>query len=109
MNHSQWLEQEFPALLSESNAVIQELIDQAKERTRRPRYFLNGIIILVLINALFVWILPTVVVAPYESWGEWALVIVIVLAANIINQKLENRLIRSKLKTLVNERGLKTS
>ncbi|MCO4786532.1 hypothetical protein [Marinomonas atlantica] len=105
MNHSQWLEQEFPALISESNLVIQELIDQAKEKTRRPRYFLNGIIILALINALFLWILPTIVVAPYESWGAWGLVIFVVIAANIINQKLENRLIRSKLKTLVNERG----
>lgn len=102
MNHAQWLELNFPKFFAEqSSSDIYMLLQQAKSESRTSRYFLNGVVILVLVNIFIMWLLPFLSASPAQSWPAWLMMLALFIVANVINQRLETYLIRSKLKSLV--------
>lgn len=101
MNHIQWLQRHCPDTLPETEAGVVALLQAAQKDTRTYRYFINAVVLLTLANVFFFVLLPALLAPPAQSWLAWLVMLGLLIGANLANQALENRLIRHKMKSLL--------
>ena len=101
MNHIEWLQKHCPDTLPETEAGLVALLQRAQKESQKHRYFINAVVLLIIANIVFLALLPTLVAPLSQSWLAWLVFVGLLLGANLVNQALENRLIRQKMKTLL--------
>lgn len=100
MNYTEWLIESFPKLAGVSSAETFSYINQAKLASKLQCWVID-IVLTVVFMVCFTFTMSSAGYIPFESFIYWAGLVIVLAVGKNISDKIEQKIIRNKLRKLV--------